>query len=41
VHALPLGGTTLTRSQDHFAKFIADETEKWATVVRTAKMKVE
>jgi tripartite-type tricarboxylate transporter receptor subunit TctC len=36
-----LGGTALVMSPDDFAKFIADETEKWAMVVRAAKLKVE
>jgi tripartite-type tricarboxylate transporter receptor subunit TctC len=36
-----LGGTALAMSPDDFAKFIADETKKWATVVRAAKLKVE
>jgi tripartite-type tricarboxylate transporter receptor subunit TctC len=36
-----LGGTALAMSPDDFAKFIADETAKWATVVRAAKLKAE
>src|SRR5580700_3074359 len=36
-----LGGTPLAISPDEFAKLIADETEKWAKVVRAGKMKVQ
>jgi tripartite-type tricarboxylate transporter receptor subunit TctC len=36
-----LGGTSLAGSPADFAKFIADETEKWGNVVRTAKLTVQ
>jgi tripartite-type tricarboxylate transporter receptor subunit TctC len=36
-----LSGTPLAISPDEFAKFIADETQKWAKVVRAAKMRVQ
>ena len=36
-----LGGTPLPGSPADFGKLIADETEKWAKVVRAAKIKVE
>jgi hypothetical protein len=36
-----LGGTSLAGPPADFAKFIADETEKWGNVVRTAKLKVQ
>jgi tripartite-type tricarboxylate transporter receptor subunit TctC len=35
------GATALTGSPADFAKFIADETEKWAKVIRTANIKAE
>ena len=38
---LELGGTTLPGSPADFGKFIADETEKWAKVIRTANIKAE
>ena len=36
-----LGGTTLPGSPADFGKFIADETEKWTKVIRTANIKAE
>jgi tripartite-type tricarboxylate transporter receptor subunit TctC len=36
-----LGGMVLPGSPDAFAKLIRDETEKWATVIRAANIKVE
>jgi tripartite-type tricarboxylate transporter receptor subunit TctC len=36
-----LGGTVLSFSPAEFAKFIADETEKWGRVVRSAGLKAE
>ncbi len=36
-----LGGEVLVFSPSEFGKFIADETEKWAKVVRTANIKPE
>lgn len=36
-----LGGMALPGSPDDFVKLIADETEKWAKVIRTAGIKVE
>ena len=36
-----LGGTTPGGSPADFAKFIADETEKWAKVVKFAGIKAE
>jgi tripartite-type tricarboxylate transporter receptor subunit TctC len=36
-----LGGTVLPGSPDDFAKLISEDTEKWAKVIRTAKIKVE
>jgi tripartite-type tricarboxylate transporter receptor subunit TctC len=36
-----LGGTALPMLPDEFVRFIADETEKWASVVRAAKITVE
>jgi len=38
---LDLGGTILAGSAADFAKFIADETEKWGKVVRAANIKAE
>ena len=35
------GGTVLPGSPADFGKFIADETEKWAKVIRAAKIKPE
>jgi tripartite-type tricarboxylate transporter receptor subunit TctC len=36
-----LGGTALASSPADFGKFIADETEKWAKVIRAANIKAE
>jgi tripartite-type tricarboxylate transporter receptor subunit TctC len=36
-----LGGTVLPGSPDDFSKLIRDETEKWAKVIRAARIKVE
>ena len=36
-----LGGTALAGSPTDFGKFIADETEKWAKVIRAANIKAE
>ena len=36
-----LGGTTIAGSPDDFGKLVADETEKWAKVIRTANIKPE
>ena len=36
-----LGGIVLAGSPDDFGKLIADETEKWGQVIRTAKIKAE
>ena len=36
-----LGGTVFPTSPTDFGKFIADETEKWAKVIRAAKIKAE
>jgi tripartite-type tricarboxylate transporter receptor subunit TctC len=36
-----LGGTTTPGSPDDFGKLIADETEKWGKVIRTANIKPE
>ena len=36
-----LGGTVMPGSPADFAKFIADETEKWGKVVRAAHMKAD
>ena len=36
-----LGGTVLSFSPAEFAKFIADETEKWAKVIKAAGIKAE
>ena len=36
-----LGGTVLVGSPADFGKFVADETEKWAKVIRTANIKPE
>ena len=35
------GGTVLTGSPANFGKLIAEETEKWAKVIRTANIKPE
>src|SRR5262249_35670685 len=36
-----LGGTVLTGSPTDFGKFIADETEKWGKVIKSAAIKAE
>jgi len=36
-----LGATVFASSQADFRKFIADETEKWAKVIRAANIKPE
>ena len=36
-----LGGTVLIGSPSDFEKLFGDETEKWARVIRTAKIKPE
>ena len=36
-----LGGTALAGSPADFGKLIADETEKWAKVIRAANIKPE
>ena len=36
-----LGGTVLAGSPTDFGKLIADETEKWAKVIRAANIKAE
>jgi tripartite-type tricarboxylate transporter receptor subunit TctC len=36
-----LGGTALTGSPATFAKLVADETEKWGKVVKSAGIKPE
>jgi tripartite-type tricarboxylate transporter receptor subunit TctC len=36
-----LGGTVLSFSPAEFAKFIADETEKWAKVIKAAGIKAQ
>ena len=36
-----LGGTTIAGSPADFGKLIADETEKWAKVIRAANIKPE
>jgi tripartite-type tricarboxylate transporter receptor subunit TctC len=36
-----LGGVTMPMSAAEFAKFISDETEKWAKVIKFAGIKVE
>ena len=35
------GATALTGSPADFGKFVADETEKWSKVIRTANIKAE
>jgi len=34
-----LGGITIAGSPGDFGKLVADETEKWATVIRTTNIK--
>ncbi len=36
-----LGGTPLTMTPAEFSKFIADETDKWGRVIRTAGIRPE
>ena len=36
-----LGGTALAGSSAEFGRLIADETEKWAKVIRAADIKAE
>jgi tripartite-type tricarboxylate transporter receptor subunit TctC len=36
-----LGSTLLAGTPSDFGKFIADETEKWAKVIRAANIKAE
>ena len=36
-----LGGTVLSGSPADFSKLIADDTEKWAKVIRAANIKAE
>jgi hypothetical protein len=36
-----LGGTPLSGSPADFGKFVADETEKWAKVIRAGNIKAE
>jgi tripartite-type tricarboxylate transporter receptor subunit TctC len=36
-----LGAATIGGSPDDFGKLIADETEKWANVIRAANIKLE
>jgi hypothetical protein len=36
-----LGGTVITGSPADFAKLIADDTEKWAKVIKFANIKAE
>jgi hypothetical protein len=36
-----LGGTVLAGSAADFGKFIADETEKWAKVIKAANISAE
>lgn len=36
-----LGGTLLGSSPAEFGKLIADETEKWGSVIRAANVKAE
>jgi tripartite-type tricarboxylate transporter receptor subunit TctC len=38
---IDLGGTVLTGSPAEFGKYIADETEKWAKVIKFANIKPE
>ena len=40
-HIAELGDTPLSLSTFEFAKLIADETEKWGKVIRTANIKAE
>jgi tripartite-type tricarboxylate transporter receptor subunit TctC len=36
-----MGGTALAFSSSEFGKFIGDETDKWAKVIRTADIKAD
>jgi hypothetical protein len=36
-----LGGVPMPMAHAQFGKFIADETEKWAKVIRAANIKAE
>jgi tripartite-type tricarboxylate transporter receptor subunit TctC len=36
-----LGGAPMPMTASEFGKFLADETEKWSRVIRTANMKAE
>jgi tripartite-type tricarboxylate transporter receptor subunit TctC len=36
-----LGGTPFSSSPAAFAKFVADETAKWAKVIKAANIKIE
>jgi hypothetical protein len=38
---MELGGTPLACSPVEFAKFVADDTAKWAKVIRAANIKPE
>ena len=38
---IELGGTPLARSPVNFAKFVTDDTAKWAKVIRAANIKPE
>jgi tripartite-type tricarboxylate transporter receptor subunit TctC len=40
-HLADLGGTVIVGSPADFGKLIAEETEKWAKVIRAAKIKAE
>ena len=40
-HFSQLGGMALAGSPSDFGKLIANETEKWAKVIRTANIKAE
>ena len=40
-HLADLGGTVLAGSPADFGKLIAEETEKWAKVIRAANIKAE
>ena len=40
-HIAELGDTPLSLSIFEFAKLIADETEKWAKVIRTANIRAD
>ena len=40
-HLAEWGGSALAGSPADFAKFVADETEKWGKVIRAANIKAE